>query len=202
MFLEVPVCRVDRCQTPFKSALPSAVRGALYGSAALAAGVAPRWSAVARTAAALANSAPLIHFFCIKRLLSKTTAHAYCPRDSCAIHVGPWAYPGLPRFVRPTLIIYIQAGLCPRCHRQAPQPPTAQQCVPRNRWRFDPVAPARRPQRYLRSGGGPVLKPTQRMLWMASVAGGNPEREDCAPGATARSASVEENPNIGEWSKR
>src|SRR5262249_33952477 len=68
------------CQTPFKSALPSAVRGALYASAALAAGVASRWSAVARTAAALANSAPLTHFFCIKRLLSKTAGPAYCPQ--------------------------------------------------------------------------------------------------------------------------
>jgi hypothetical protein len=70
------------CQTPFKSALPSAVRGALYGSAALAAGVAPRWSAVARAAAALANSAPLTHFFSIKRLLSKTACPAYCPQSS------------------------------------------------------------------------------------------------------------------------
>src|ERR1700687_4187378 len=55
------------CQTPFKSASPSAVRGALYDPAARAADVAPRRSAVARTAAAFADSAPVTHFFCITR---------------------------------------------------------------------------------------------------------------------------------------
>jgi hypothetical protein len=72
------------CQIPFKSALPSAVRCAWYGSAALAAGVAPRSSALARTAAALANSAPLTNFFCIKRLLSKIAGPADCPQGMAA----------------------------------------------------------------------------------------------------------------------